>query len=165
MERALCDVFTASADNQKNGNDYSALSPLQLATEVQKLNGYNHFSKSTSMLLAEVVSRLVIEHRVANGDTRKGRGGYARIISHAVSVDYHDVVTLGFYAAVRKQLVNIPNIDVELYVDQARKTDWQNLLGVIASDPRRHYLHLNWSEGGAIAQVMTRRSIPEAIGA
>lgn len=59
MDRALRNVNDVAANTSNNQSGYPELSNVQLATEVQKLSGYNHFSSSTASLLEEVVRRLV----------------------------------------------------------------------------------------------------------
>lgn len=59
MDRALRNVNDVAASESNRDSGYPELNNLQLATEVQKLNGYNHFSSSTSNLLEEVVRRLM----------------------------------------------------------------------------------------------------------
>lgn len=61
MERALRKITTRSKIVAKHGSGYTNLSNLQLAQEVQRFNGYNHFSNSGSSLLEEVVRRLTQE--------------------------------------------------------------------------------------------------------
>lgn len=59
MDRALRNVNDVAAATSDRRSGYPDLNNLQLAQEVQKLNGYNHFSSSTANLLEEVVRRLV----------------------------------------------------------------------------------------------------------
>lgn len=59
MDRALRNVNDVAAVTSNSNSGYPDLSNVQLAQEVQKLNGYNHFSSSTANLLEEVVRRLV----------------------------------------------------------------------------------------------------------
>ena len=59
MERALHDIYTVAAKVKETPTDFSHMGDLQLAQEVQKFNGYNHFSRSAATLLEEVVTRLV----------------------------------------------------------------------------------------------------------
>jgi hypothetical protein len=67
MERALYDVFTVAAKVSETPTDFSQLTDVQLAQEVQKFNGYNHFSRSAAVLLEEVVTRLVGDSRPPQG--------------------------------------------------------------------------------------------------
>lgn len=64
MERALRNVNDVAATVSNRDSGYSELSNIQLATEVQKLSGYNHFSSSTASLLEEIVRRLVCSQGV-----------------------------------------------------------------------------------------------------
>lgn len=59
MDRALRNVNDVAAVTSNRDSGYLELNNIQLAQEVQKLNGYNHFSSSTANLLEEVVRRLV----------------------------------------------------------------------------------------------------------
>jgi len=59
MDRALRNVNDVAAVTSNRESGYPELNNIQLAQEVQKLNGYNHFSSSTANLLEEVVRRLV----------------------------------------------------------------------------------------------------------
>lgn len=59
MDRALRNVNDVAAVTSNRESGYPDLNNIQLAQEVQKLNGYNHFSSSTANLLEEVVRRLV----------------------------------------------------------------------------------------------------------
>lgn len=64
MDRALRNVNDVAANTSNNQSGYPELSNIQLASEVQKLSGYNHFSSSTASLLEEVVRRLVCSQGV-----------------------------------------------------------------------------------------------------
>lgn len=59
MDRALRNVNDVAAVTSNRESGYPDLNNVQLGQEVQKLNGYNHFSSSTANLLEEVVRRLV----------------------------------------------------------------------------------------------------------
>lgn len=63
MDRALRDVKDTAAQVIKQPTEWSRLSNIELAQEVQKFNGYNHFARSGSNLLDEVVARLVAPHQ------------------------------------------------------------------------------------------------------
>lgn len=64
MDRALRNVNDVAAVTSNRESGYPELSNVQLAQEVQKLSGYNHFSSSTASLLEEVVRRLVCSQGV-----------------------------------------------------------------------------------------------------
>ena len=64
MDRALRNVNDVAAVTSNRESGYPDLNNVQLAQEVQKLNGYNHFSSSTANLLEEVVRRLVCSQGV-----------------------------------------------------------------------------------------------------
>jgi hypothetical protein len=64
MDRALRNVNDVAAVTSNRESGYPDLNNVQLAQEVQKLNGYNHFSSSTANLLEEVVRRLICSQGV-----------------------------------------------------------------------------------------------------
>lgn len=76
MDRALQDVKVVAAEVSNKGSGYERLDNFQLAAEVQKFNGYNHFSRSSANLLEEVVRRLLTtppptRQQVARGNRRR----------------------------------------------------------------------------------------------
>lgn len=70
MDRALQDVKVVAADVNNKGSGYEKLDNYQLACEVQKLSGYNHFSRSGANLLEEVVRRLINDKPAQSGQRR-----------------------------------------------------------------------------------------------
>lgn len=60
MDRALYPVEKVAANVTNKGSGFEDLNNKQLANELQKFAGYNHFSRSASSLLSEVIRRLVL---------------------------------------------------------------------------------------------------------
>lgn len=173
MERALHDIYTVAAKVKETPTDFSQMSDIQLAQEVQKFNGYNHFSRSAATLLEEVVTRLVgdSERAFSQGfPTAAMPSAPVFPMSYLVQkdldeaefsliIDLNKVIYKNFYTVVRNQLCGQGAENPDLLIQEIK--DKYNTRHIISSTEHMWNTHtLNFYKtktGGWIWQFQLKR--------